>query len=152
MRQHAKTSGVEDLGGDSASRWRLQRELGMFGEKRLYLHVVLLGLERAGAVDEQTARSDDARCTMQDRPLGRCHHAHITGCQAPPRIGVTAKRTGSRAGGVNQDRIQRTKCGKAGVAHERYDFLRSDADLDALVKLIAESLPQPMLPFALGAS
>jgi deoxyadenosine/deoxycytidine kinase len=38
------------------------------------------------------------------------------------------------------------------VSAETYDFLGSDADLDALVKLIAGSLPQPLLPFALGAS
>jgi deoxyadenosine/deoxycytidine kinase len=38
------------------------------------------------------------------------------------------------------------------VTAEQHDFLGSDADLDALVKRIAESMPQPLLPFALGAS
>lgn len=38
------------------------------------------------------------------------------------------------------------------VSAEKHDFLGSDVDLDALVSQIAESMPQPMLPFALGGS
>jgi deoxyadenosine/deoxycytidine kinase len=41
---------------------------------------------------------------------------------------------------------------KLAVSAERYDFLGSDGDLDALVKLIEQSMPQRSLPFALGAS
>jgi deoxyadenosine/deoxycytidine kinase len=33
------------------------------------------------------------------------------------------------------------------VTAEQYDFLHSEADLDALVGSIAEAIPQPMLPF-----
>jgi deoxyadenosine/deoxycytidine kinase len=38
------------------------------------------------------------------------------------------------------------------VTAEQHDFLGSDVDLDALVRRIAESMPQPLLPFALGAT
>lgn len=37
------------------------------------------------------------------------------------------------------------------VTAEQHDFLGSDADLEALVKRIEASMPQPMLPFAFGA-
>lgn len=41
---------------------------------------------------------------------------------------------------------------KIAVTAEQHDFLGSDADLEALVKRIEQSMPQPMLPFTLGAT
>ena len=38
------------------------------------------------------------------------------------------------------------------VTAEQHDFLGSDADLEALVTRIAASMPQPLLPFALGGA
>ena len=69
VRQDAQASGVERGVGHGTRRGRLERELGMVGEEGFHLGVVLLLLERAGAVHEQAARGDHGGGGMQERAI-----------------------------------------------------------------------------------
>src|SRR6185437_971296 len=69
LRQHAETSVVEEIGRDASLWWRIQNPPAVVGEEPIDLGVVLLGLERAGAVDEEPARLHDFGGSAQNRFL-----------------------------------------------------------------------------------
>src|SRR6476660_392447 len=74
LREHPKAAGVEHARGNRSLRRRLELPVTALREKAFDLRVVLLGLERAGAVDEQPAESDHSRCGAQNAALQRGHH------------------------------------------------------------------------------
>src|SRR5689334_7307667 len=77
LRQHAKSSAVErGCGHDTLRRW-LESELAALGEEGIYLRVVLLGLERARAVDEQSAGPHDVGCRAEDGALQGSEHREV---------------------------------------------------------------------------
>src|SRR6185437_14056156 len=61
VRQHAQPACVEYRGRHHALGRRLEAPRAVLGQEALDLCVVLFGLERAGAVDEQSARAYRAR-------------------------------------------------------------------------------------------
>src|SRR4051812_41632848 len=95
--KNAQQPAVERRLGHDA-RWRcLERPARMLGEKLLDLLVVLLELERAGAVDEQAARSNDGCGAAQDAALDGRHHGEVARLQPPARIGVAPEGAGAGA-------------------------------------------------------
>ena len=91
-----------------ALRRRIEAPVGMLGEKTIDLFVVLFGLERAGAVDEQPARLYDASRVAKDRALQRRHHGDVGDLQPPARVGMPPKRSRSRARRVDEHQIDRS--------------------------------------------
>ena len=99
---------------------RLERPLGVLGEERFHLHIVLLRLERAGGVDQQSAGQDGVGRGAKDRALGGRHHREVGDPQPPPCIGMTTERAGAGAGRVDEDRVEGAERGRvACVAHDR---------------------------------
>jgi hypothetical protein len=119
--EHAEAPRVENFGGHRASRWWGERPPRMLGQKCFDLRVVLFGLERAGAVNEEPTRCDDRCRRSQNRPLGRRHNREIAHPQAPTRIGMAPECAGAGARRIDEYRVHFSEGGKAGIADQRKD-------------------------------
>ena len=95
--RRARPRGTAPSGGGSS------RHSGLLGQEALDLRVVLLGLERARAVDR--AVRPGARAVAAARRIERCtapHHREIGHLQPPARVGMPAERARARARHVDQ--------------------------------------------------
>ena len=103
------TPAIEHRGRHDALGRRIEPPVGMLGEKTLDLLVVLLGLERAGAVDEQSARL--ARRSRPTRRIARCSDAitarseilsrqRASGCRRNVPVPVHGASTSTRSTGL----------------------------------------------------
>lgn len=99
-------------------RWRLEGPVGVLGEKCLYLCVVLLGLERACAVDQKAAAAYQASRGAQYATLRRGHGCEIGWLEAPTRVRVATESASSRARHVKQNSVDRADWRREGIGHE----------------------------------
>ncbi len=75
-------------------------------EQPLHHVVVLLGTERAGTVDERSARPQAPRRRSEDRSLHLGELRDRVGLNAPARVGIAAQRAESGAGRVDEDAVE----------------------------------------------
>src|SRR6476661_7788400 len=75
--ENAQKPLVENGVGYHAARRRVERPVGMLGKEGRDLLVVLLELERTGAVDEQSTGTHDGGGGAQDGPLQRRQHGEV---------------------------------------------------------------------------
>src|SRR5271169_6436490 len=74
--------------------------------------LVLFGFERAGGVDQQAIRRQDIAGTGEEGGLAAVKVVEIGRGQAPLDFGIPAKGAGARAGGIEQNAVERLREGK----------------------------------------
>ncbi len=106
VRKHPKQPLVEHVVRHRAGGWWLERPFPVPGEERIHLVVVLLRLERTGAVDEESTRVHAFGGRAEQLRLCRGQQRQVGVTQAPARVGVPPERAGAGAGDVEQDRVE----------------------------------------------
>ena len=109
--------------GETADFVGLDRQsphVGISAQQRADMRFALLGLQRAGAIDEQPARLGQRDRFVEQLRLQRDKRGQIAEPLGPGDVGMAPDRAGRRAGRIEQDGVERRRI--EGQARRRQRF------------------------------